>query len=106
MVQKKRFTREFKISILQELETKPLSVVCRENNLVMSTVSTWKKDFLENPKEAFKGKGNVWKEDEKIEEYERLIGRLYAEIDFLKKVYEIQKQHQVEACLKERLDIK
>lgn len=106
MIQRRRFTREFKLSILQELETKPVSVVCREHDLTSSTICTWKKNFQENPNEAFKGNGNIWKEDAKIANYERLIGRLYAEIDFLKKTYEMMKHHQAEEKIKGRLDTK
>ena len=83
MIHRIRFNRETKISILQELETKPMAEVCREHNLHISTVSKWKSDYQQNPKDAFRGHGNIWKEDAKIAQYERLIGRLYAEIDFL-----------------------
>ncbi len=93
---KRQFSREFKLSVLKELETKRLAEVCRAHNLAPSTVSGWRKDYKANPKEAFKGHGNVWKEDAKIAQYERLVGQLYAENAFLKKVYERLKQQIAE----------
>lgn len=102
MVTKRKFTREFKLSILQELESKRMSQICREHSLRESLVSKWKKDYSSNPKEAFKGNGNLWKEDAKIAQYERLVGQLYAENAFLKKVYESLKQQIAEERRKER----
>ena len=102
MVLKRKFTREFKLSVLQELESKRMSQVCREHSLRESLVSKWKKEYSSNPKEAFKGNGNLWKEDAKIAQYERLVGQLYAENVFLKKVYESLKQQIAEERRKER----
>src|SRR3989338_10568682 len=89
---KRHFSREFKLTVLKELETKRLVEVCRAHNVAPSTVSGWRKDYEANPKDAFKGHGNIWKEDAKVVQYERLIGQLYAENAFLKKVYERLKQ--------------
>lgn len=93
---KRRFSREFKLSILKELETKRLVEVSRAHNIAPSTVSGWRKDYEANPKESFSGQGNIWKEDAKLAEKDRLIGQLYAENTFLKKVYERLKQRIAE----------
>jgi transposase-like protein len=69
----RQFSREFKLSILNELETKRLCEVCRAHDLAPSTVKSWTTDYDKNPKEAFKGKGNLYKEEAKIAEYERLM---------------------------------
>ncbi len=103
---KRQFTREFKLTIVKELETKRLAEVCRAHNVAPSTVSGWRKDYEANPKDAFKGHGNIWKEDAKVSQYERLIGQLYAENAFLKKVYERLKQLQLEEKREERLLLK
>lgn len=79
-----------------------MAQICREHSLRESLVSKWKKDYSSNPKEAFKGNGNLWKEDAKIVQYERLVGQLYAENAFLKKVYESLKQQIAEERRKER----
>ena len=92
----RQFTREFKLSILKELETKKLAEICREHNLAHSTVCGWKNDYVNNPNEAFKGQGNLWKLEAKLAERERLIGELYAENSFLKKAYE-----KLKLCLAE-----
>ena len=102
MVSKRKFTREFKLSVLQELEYKNLAQVCREHSLHQSLVSKWRQEYSSNPREAFKGNGNLWKEDAKIVQYERLLGQLYAENAFLKKVYESLKQQIAEERRKER----
>ncbi len=102
MLSKRKFTREFKLSVLQELESRSMAQLCREHSLGESLVSKWKKEYNSNPKEAFKGNGNLWKEDAKIAQCERLIGQLYAENAFLKKVYESLKQQIAEERRKGR----
>ena len=99
---KRRFSKEFKLSVLKELETKRMAEVCRAHNIAPSTVSGWRKDYEANPKEAFKGHGNIWKEDARLAEKDRLIGQLYTENSFLKKVYERLKQQIAEEKGKKR----
>ena len=98
---KRRFSKEFKLSILKELESKRLVEVCRAHNLAPSTVSDWRTAYEKNPKEAFKGKGHIYKEDAIIAEKDRLIGQLYAENAFLKKAFEKLKELQAEEKRKE-----
>lgn len=98
----KSFSKEFKLSILKELESKRLVEVCRLHDLHPSTVAGWKRDYASNPKDAFKGSGNLYKEDAKVAQYERLVGQLYAENAFLKKAYEHLKEHQAEERIKRR----
>jgi len=93
---KRQFTKDFKLSIIRELETTKLAEVCRTHNLHPSTVCGWRKDYESNPKDAFKGHGNIWKEDARIAQYERIIGQQSVEIAFLKKVLERLKQLQAE----------
>jgi len=87
MKTRKKFTREFKISILREIENgKSAAQVCRENGVHPSMLSKWKREYKENPGTAFSGKGFISKPEAKLAESERLIGQLYAENAFLKKV--------------------
>jgi transposase len=80
------YTREFKLEILAEIERGiPLAQVARAHNLHPTLVSKWKKDFMENPEEAFRGNGNSYKDQARIAELERLVGNLYAEKEILKK---------------------
>lgn len=79
------FTRDFKLSILNELNVKKAAEVCREHNIHPSLLSKWKREFNANPAKAFSGHGNLWKAEAEVERYKKLVGELYAEIDFLKK---------------------
>jgi len=85
MKQRRNFTRDFKLSVLSELSVKTMAEVCREHNLHPVMVHTWKKQYRENPEKAFSGKGNLWKPEAEVAKYERLVGQLYAENEFLKK---------------------
>ena len=82
---KREFSRDFKLSVLNELNVKKAAEVCREHSIHPVLLSKWKKDFNENPVRAFNGHGNLWKSEAEVEKYKRLVGELYAEIDFLKK---------------------
>ena len=87
MKTRKKFTREFKISILRELENgKNAAQVSRENSIHPTMLSKWKREYKENPGTAFSGNGKISKSEAKLAETERLIGQLYAENAFLKKV--------------------
>jgi len=87
MGQKRRkFTREHKISAIRDLEAgKTIAEVARENEIHPSLLSKWKKEYSLDPENAFKGNGNVYKEQARIAELERMVGQLYAEKEFLKK---------------------
>ena len=85
MKKRKEFTKEFKLSILNELCLKKAVEVCKEHNIHPIMISRWKKEFNQNPVKAFNGKGNIWKAEAELERYKKLVGELYAEIDFLKK---------------------
>jgi transposase len=86
MKTRRKFTREFKVSVLRELETgKSVAEVCRGHGVHPSLLSRWNREYKENPETAFKGNGKICKPDAKVAEYERLVGRLYAENAFLKK---------------------
>ncbi len=59
----------------------------RENGIHPSLVVKWKNEYFENPEKAFSGKGRVYKDQARMAELERLVGRLYAENAFLKKAF-------------------
>jgi len=87
MKKRRNFTREFKISVLREMENgKGAAQICRENNIGSSMLYKWQREYRQNPEMAFAGNGNICKSEAKIAERERLIGQLYAENAFLKKV--------------------
>ena len=83
MKKRRTFTRDFKISVIRELENgKSTAQVCHENAIHPSMLDRWKREYRENPQMAFGGSGNISKLSAKVTECERLIGQLYAENDF------------------------
>jgi transposase len=85
---RRRFDREFKISIVSELESgKPLAQISREHNIHPSLPTRWRGELSENPEKAFIGNGNRYKDQARIAELERLLGQAHAEIDLLKKAF-------------------
>jgi len=87
MKSRKKFTRESKIAVLRELENgKTAAQLCREHAIHPSMLSKWKREYKENPEIAFSGNGKISKPEAKLAESERLVGQLYAENTFLKKV--------------------
>ncbi|HZX44245.1 MAG TPA: transposase [Candidatus Nanoarchaeia archaeon] len=61
MTTRRRFDREFKLQIIREAEQKPMAELCREHNLNSTVVCRWKKELEQYPKDAFKGRGNLYK---------------------------------------------
>jgi len=93
LAQRRKFTREFKIGIIRELDGgKTFAEICRENDIHPSLVSRWKKEYEAYPETAFSGNGNLYKDQAKIAELERKIGQLYLENEFLKKVLEVSQK--------------
>ena len=87
MNKRRIFSREFKISLIHELESgKNVAQLSREHSISPSLICKWKQQYKDNPETAFSGKGNISGLDAKIGQYERIIGQLYAENAFLKKV--------------------
>lgn len=93
---RRRFDRDFKLKVLQQIEQKPLAEVCREHNLLPGTIGRWRRELLQYPKEAFKGRGSAYKLEALLAEAQRLIGQLYAENAFLKKVLQGLQERQAE----------
>ena len=85
MGSRRKFTKEFKQSVIQQLDSISQAEICRENDIHQNMLQRWKKEYESDPHDAFKGNGKLWKEEAKIAQYERLIGQLYMEIDLLKK---------------------
>jgi transposase len=83
---RRRYDRDFKISIVTELESgKPLAQISREYGVLPGLASRWRNEYAENPETAFSGNGNQYKDKARIAELERLLGQAHAEIDLLKK---------------------
>ena len=102
---RRKFNREFKLSVLQELATASLTEVSRKHSLRPSTVIGWRTDYEKAPERAFAGSGKRWKPEAELEHYKRLVGELYAQVELLKKAYNHQVALRVEQKLLERRDV-
>ncbi len=57
MGSRRRFAKEFKESVVQQLDSRSATEICRENNIQQNLLHRWKKEYESNPHEAFKGNG-------------------------------------------------
>ena len=96
MVTRKKRDRNFKLEVLGQIKQRPLSEVCREYNIHPSSVNRWKKEYQQYPKEAFKGRGNMYKLEAQIAKLERVIGQLHVENALLKKAIALARERQAE----------
>ena len=86
MKKRRTYTRDLKIAVIRELENgKTPAQVSRENSIHPTMLQRWKREYKEDPQAAFGSNGNISKLNAKVVEYERIIGRLHAENEFLKK---------------------
>jgi len=84
---KKSFDKEFKLGIVQELQTgKSVAQVAQDHDLKQELVWSWKRAYNKDPVNAFAGRGNATSLETKNAELERKIGQLYLQNEFLKKV--------------------
>ncbi|MBE3094379.1 MAG: transposase [Actinobacteria bacterium] len=84
---RRKFSREFKISLLRDLEAgTSVAEVTRRSEVHPCLLARWKKEFSEDPERAFRSNGNtIYKEQMNVAKLQQLVGQLYAENDFLKK---------------------
>lgn len=88
-MKKMTYSRETKISALNDLNAgTPVAGVCREYQVKLGVLYRWKREYEKDPANAFSGKGNPASAEARIAQYERLVGRLYAENLLLKKALE------------------
>jgi len=101
---RRRYDREFKISVVAELESgKPLAQIAREQGVHPSLPSRWREELAENPEKAFSGNGNRCKYEARIAELERLLGQAHAENELLKKAFVMTQKKVREERLKPKL---
>ena len=73
---RRRYDREFKISIVAELESgKPVAQIAGENGIHPGLPSRWRDELAENPERAFSENGNKFKDKIHIAELKRLLGQ-------------------------------
>ena len=81
------FSAEFKAKVVLDIlsGSKSTADVCREYNLKSDLVAHWKNQFLANAARAFGSETNVDPQQARIEELERLAGKLSLELEVAKK---------------------
>jgi transposase len=89
--EKRTYTREFKLEVLELLKTsgKSQSQLERELGLGKSNISRWKRELAQEGEQAFPGKGHLAPDAEQLRQLERENAILRQERDILKKVVEI-----------------
>jgi transposase len=85
---RRKFTPEFKARVVLELliEGKSLAQASREHKIKDSVLSRWKAEFLERSPQVFEQGVARDDRDERIQELERMVGRLAMELEMAKKV--------------------
>ena len=96
MNKRRSFSKDFKLKILDELKRKDKAELCREYNLSPPMVDRWIRENNSYGSKAFQGKGKIQKLEAQIASYERLVGRLYAENELLKKTQFLLKEREEE----------
>jgi len=87
MVQRRKFSAEFKAKVVLELIAgrKSLSEAGREYQIKESVLTRWKQAFLERASEVFAEPRSDSEKDARIAELERMIGRLSMQVEVSKK---------------------
>jgi transposase len=84
---RRNFSAEFKAKVVLEIisGSKSAAEVCREYNLKADLVSHWKNEFLTKAAQVFENGTQVDPQQARIEELERLAGKLSLELEVAKK---------------------
>ena len=101
MSKRRYFKREFKLQMLNLIKDRSLAEVAKENEIHPIMIYKWKREFETNPSNAFAGNGNTCKLEAELAQYQQLVGRLYAQNEFLKKASETLKRKLAEEKIKQ-----
>jgi transposase len=86
-VQRRKFSREFKLEAVKLIKERGVSVVqaSRDLDVVESVLRRWLREEVSDPRQAFPGNGQVKPEQLEISQLQREVAKLKAERDILKK---------------------
>jgi transposase len=86
-MERRRFTREFKVEAVKLVRERGVAVnqAARDLNVHENVLRKWVKDFASDPQQAFPGHGQMKPEQLEIERLRREVQKLKAERDILKK---------------------
>ena len=86
-LKRRRFTREFKVEVVREVEAgKSVAQAAREHQIHPHLITRWRSECAKYAEKSFAGNGNRYKDEARVAELERMVGRLAMENEFLKKV--------------------
>jgi len=86
--ERRKFSREFKIKVVQAYESGVSAVeLSRQFEIHPNVIYAWSREYRKDPIKAFpnNSQDTTENQDQRIAELERLVGRLSLENDFLKK---------------------
>ena len=86
-MERRRFTREFKLEAVKLIKDRGVSYVqaAQELGVHQSVLRNWVRAFADDPAQAFPGHGQMKPEQAEIARLKREVTRLKAERDILKK---------------------
>jgi transposase len=86
-LKRRRFSKEFKLQVIREVESgKSQAQIARQYEVSQNTISQWRRQHRQYKDQAFAGNGRAYTDEARINELERMVGRLTMENDLLKKV--------------------
>jgi len=95
---RKTFSKETKLAVVRELQAgKTTAQVCREYEITASMASRWQREYDANPVHAFAGRGRAVTLEARNAELERTVGKLYLQVEFLKKVHQALQEQLAKA---------
>ena len=88
MPKRRHFTAEFKAQTVLTIlsNTQSAAELCREHHLKPELVSNWKTEFLTHACRVFERDSAIDPQQARIDELERLAGKLSLELEIAKKV--------------------
>lgn len=88
MAKRRTFSPEFKVRVVLDMISgeKGVMQASRDYGIKDTVLSRWKQDFLERAVQLFEQPQNGSREQERIAELERMVGRLTMQLDMAKKV--------------------
>ena len=86
-MERRRFTREFKLEAVRLIKDRGVSYVQASQELKVhpTQLRNWVKKFSDDPQHAFPGHGQMKPEQQEIDRLRKEVAKLKAERDILKK---------------------
>jgi transposase len=91
MATRRQFSADFKAKVVLDVISgrKSAAAVCREYHLKPTLLANWKKAFLASAPKLFERETLADPAEVRIEELERLVGKLTLELDVAKKAFKL-----------------